>query len=162
MVAQRNSFYSVPSHADLRTRFEASYIPEPNSGCWLWVASLQSSGDKDGRGAICVDGKSRFAHRVSYELHKGPIPASRYICHRCNNTLCVNPDHLYAGTQKDNVRDMIAAGHHVGQIKSRDRISYLIKSLSLIASQSSEPRIRVMAETAINQAQGVSSTPSPN
>jgi hypothetical protein len=53
--------------------------------------------------------RAEFAHRVSYELENGSIPESLMILHKCNNTQCVNPRHLYAGTGFDNMRDMVQA-----------------------------------------------------
>lgn len=52
-----------------------------------------------------------YAYRVSYWIHKGELPKGKQVLHSCNNALCVNPNHLYAGTPKDNIRDMIAAGN---------------------------------------------------
>lgn len=101
-----------PRKGDLRTRFEASYIPEPNSGCWLWLGCVvpQVGGGNYKRGQISVDGRGRYASQISYELHVGEIPVGTIICHRCNNSLCVNPEHLYAGTHRQNSEDMVRAG----------------------------------------------------
>lgn len=85
-------------------RFTQQYIPEPNSGCWLW----QGAFSRMGYGAFSVDSVPKRANRVSYELFKGPIPPGLFVLHRCDTPACVNPDHLYAGTDKDNVRDMVA------------------------------------------------------
>jgi hypothetical protein len=59
----------------------------------------------DGYGAVYIDGKQRAAHRVAWEKAKGVIPDGMWILHRCDNPLCVNPDHLFLGTAKDNTQD---------------------------------------------------------
>jgi predicted DNA-binding protein (UPF0251 family) len=59
-----------------------------------------------------VDGKSRAAHRVSYEVFNGPIQDGLFICHRCDNPPCINPSHLYAGTHKQNMKDMVSRHRH--------------------------------------------------
>jgi hypothetical protein len=81
-------------------RFEAKYIPEPNSGCWLWIGGTNG---RDGYGRIRKNGKMESAHRISYELYKGQIPDGLDIDHLCRNHPCVNPDHLEAVTHQTNV-----------------------------------------------------------
>jgi hypothetical protein len=73
--------------------------------CWLWTAAQIK-----GYGQLGRYGRSAYAHRVSWEIHKGPIPHGMIICHKCDVPLCVNPDHLFMGTQADNVADMISKG----------------------------------------------------
>jgi hypothetical protein len=74
--------------------------------CWLWTGHR----DKDGYGILPYDGKLLRAHRVSWELHNGPIPAGIKVLHSCDTPPCVNPAHLFAGTQRRNIEDMIAKG----------------------------------------------------
>lgn len=92
-------------------RFEASYIPEPNSGCWLWVAP----GTPNGYGRFGLEGRNYLSHRASWMLHRGPIPDGLWVLHKCDVRCCVNPDHLYLGDIDDNTADMFARGRHVTQ-----------------------------------------------
>lgn len=87
--------------------FERHYIPEPNSGCWLWMgASLtQSSNGVQRYGCFRREGKSWGAHVYSYKLFKGPIPRGAIVRHICDVSWCVNPDHLLLGTHRDNAAD---------------------------------------------------------
>lgn len=93
-------------------RFEDSYTPEPNSGCWLWIGSMTGTGHACGKGygAISKDGRYVRAHRISWEMANGPIPDGMHVLHKCDTTTCVNPDHLFIGTNLDNVLDKVAKG----------------------------------------------------
>lgn len=81
-------------------RLEAMSIPEPNSGCLIWLGTENGAG----YGRMGVGGKSLYAHRVAYELRHGPIPAGMMIDHKCRNTFCINPDHLEPVTNQENTK----------------------------------------------------------
>lgn len=77
--------------------------------CWLWCGTVKAHG----YGVIRIDTKLWRAHRLSWSLFAGPIPDGKSVLHRCDNTRCVNPNHLFIGTQLDNVKDMDAKGRGV-------------------------------------------------
>ncbi len=94
-------------------------VVKRESGCWLY----RNCPDK--YGVLRDDsGKTKTAHRFSYELHHGPIPKGMYVCHKCDVRGCVNPDHLYAGTHEDNTRDIVERGraNSPANIAARERM----------------------------------------
>jgi hypothetical protein len=101
-------------------RLAGKYKPDTN-GCWIWTGGKFNHG----YGAIGAGSKQSrqnlLAHRVSYEHYKGPIPEGLDVCHTCDVKLCINPEHLFVGTAKDNVRDMYQKGRerHRRQKESR-------------------------------------------
>lgn len=111
-------------------RFERSYIPEPNSGCWLWIGWARSitATCRDMRPYFQVSGKRTLAYRFAYELYRGPIPSGLMVCHSCDVSLCVNPDHLFVGTNSDNQQDSLRKGRHASQLHRssyQERARYL-------------------------------------
>ncbi len=78
--------------------------------CWLWTAASRG---KSGYGAFKINGKVVDSHRVSYMILCGEIPNGMYVCHACDNRKCVNPEHLFLGSPKDNWQD----GFDKGRIK---------------------------------------------
>lgn len=74
--------------------------------CWIWTGACSTGG----YGQLRIGSRRSQAHRVSYELFVGSIPEGMCICHTCDTPSCINPDHLFAGTHKENTADMIAKG----------------------------------------------------
>ena len=83
-------------------------------GCWLWTANCTKDAEGNRRYGLIGAGRRGegmlYAHRVSWELHNGPIPEGMMVLHTCDNTQCVKPSHLFLGTQSDNMQDMIRKG----------------------------------------------------
>lgn len=84
-------------------RFNEKYAVEPESGCWIWRGTVQW----DNYGRFWLLNRNMPAHRASWILHKGGIPEGYLVLHKCDNHRCVNPEHLFIGTYKDNTQDMI-------------------------------------------------------
>ena len=90
----------------IKERLESKMMPEPNSGCFLWTGYVSGSG----RPSLSVKDKDVTAARLAYSEYVGPIPGGMCVLHKCDNGMCVNPDHLFLGTQVDNIKDMDKKG----------------------------------------------------
>ena len=86
-----------------------SKIAVRSTNCWEWTASTRSG---SGYGQFGIDGYGEYAHRLMWVLFNGAIPSGMYLCHTCDNRKCVNPDHLFVGTQKDNMSDCKEKGRN--------------------------------------------------
>lgn len=93
-----------------------------SSGCWEWTGHRNRGFSY---GSIFVLGSLQYAHRVSWMLHNGPIPAGLSVLHRCDNRPCVRPDHLFLGTYADNARDMSIKGRARGATGERNHSARL-------------------------------------
>ena len=91
-----------------------SYSP---TGCWEWKGAHANYG----YGQVYIGGRIQRAHRIAWEMFYGPIPPGIKVCHACDNPPCVRPDHLFLGTQADNLHDMLAKGRHFTPFGSREQ-----------------------------------------
>jgi len=126
-------------------------IRREQNGCWIWLGKLT----RMGYGYL---GDKHRAHRVSYAINKGPIPAGMCVCHHCDNPSCVNPDHLFLGTSADNTADskrkgrrsrMLGAAHPMVKLKE-DQVRW-IRSVY-------KPRHHVYGQAALSRRFGVART----
>jgi hypothetical protein len=82
-------------------RFWGYVVKGSDNECWEWIGYKRGNG----YGGVSLLGKKEYAHRVSWELAHGPIQHGLFVLHKCDNPTCVNPAHLYLGTQADNIHD---------------------------------------------------------
>jgi hypothetical protein len=94
-------------------RVFANVVKDAN-GCWLW----QGFKTVNGYGSTSYRNKSGRVHRYVYVALNGPISSTLDVCHTCDVRLCINPDHLWAGTRKQNVEDMIRKRRHYNSVKT--------------------------------------------
>lgn len=104
--------YASRATRPMKDRFNEKVLVTP--GCWYWMGDKGLKGY--GRMSMRTDGKRKTvqAHRLSYEMHIGPIPVGMCVCHRCDTPRCVNPDHLWIGTNQQNVDDKMRKGRWRG------------------------------------------------
>lgn len=131
-------------------RFEERFIPEPNSGCWLWLGPLNPS---NGYGRFYINEKEIiYAHRFSFVYHKGKVPNGLILRHTCDVKSCVNPEHLITGTHKQNDQDAMERGlkpkgirHGMAKLSEKEVLDIFASkgSVSDIARQFRISRINV-------------------
>ena len=128
----------MPPHRPLIERFSEKYEVDATTGCWLWKAAVTPTAGYGMINAGRGQGNTT-AHRVSYRLHKGPVPPGANVLHRCDTPACVNPDHLYLGTHADNMRDMAVRNRAKG-LQRADQIEQMLTLL-----ESGVPQAKVAA-----------------
>ena len=100
---------------DQESRFWARVDKRGPNECWEWTGGRKGHG----YGQVFFNSKNMRTHRLSWVLKNGPIPPDLYVCHRCDNPPCVNPEHLYLGTQKQNIREAQEKGRLYNHYKDR-------------------------------------------
>jgi hypothetical protein len=123
--------------AEMARRLEEKSIPEPNSGCWLWMGAAKAKG----YGNIWNGAKHEGAHRVSFRIHCHDIPPNMVVCHKCDNPACINPDHLWLGTTRENMHDCISKGRmRRGIPQGRKNASAILTEEDVLAIRADEGR----------------------
>ena len=129
------------------------------SGCWLWTGAYFWDSKRGNRyGKIYVKGKLCRAHRISWELYEGTIPDGLYVLHKCDNHACVNPAHLYLGTQAQNVLDTRDRGrmNHANACRGEKRPNAKLTveqafEVRALASSRAMPQTKIAAMFGISQ-----------
>lgn len=120
------------------------HVKVVDNGCHEWQSTIK----KDGYGQFWFKGRPSRAHRVSFQLNKGDIPKGMLVLHKCDNRRCVNPDHLYVGTHKDNVRDM----HERGRAALRNKLTEdEVREIRLLSSRGKFSQTKLAEMFGVNQ-----------
>lgn len=133
----------------LKDRFELGFMPEPNSGCWLWLGGQT----RNGYGVFHPDRlETDGAHRVAYKLYCAEIPEGYHVLHKCDVPSCVNPDHLFVGTRSDNMKDMWSKGRGIaGRKFTREDVLEIKRLLASGKSQYQIAAVYGVSQTAISK-----------
>lgn len=135
------------SHMGIQTaiieRITSLSIPEPNTGCWIWLGAMFHSGYGAFKRVMASGKKESLAHRVSYLMFRGEIPVGKEIDHTCKNRSCVNPNHLRAVTHSENLLSAdhsASAANHPNKRKTHCKYGHPFDSTSTYVKRSSTGR----------------------
>jgi len=92
-------------------------------GCWVWLRRKLKKGYGLVDGGTDSKPETKYAHRLMWELVRGPIPPGRYVCHTCDNPSCINPEHLFIGTPQENHDDMVAKGRRIRPVPTKEQVA---------------------------------------
>jgi hypothetical protein len=124
-MAQRKRLLSDPAYVAHATRRFFRSVEKNANGCWEWRGEINK---QNGYGHFYLAGRKIGAHRAAFRLLVGPFDESLFVCHHCDNPPCVRPDHLFLGTQKDNLQDASRKGrtkgpHFIGSLNHSAKLS---------------------------------------
>jgi HNH endonuclease len=123
----RRGLLPKPVEISITDKLKAYSMVDPVTGCWIWMKGRNDRG----YGVIVLPGqKSAYASRVSYETFIGQL-GDKEACHKCDNPPCINPDHLFAGTHQENMRDSMAKGRNRRDLNTG---KYIGTELDLLAN----------------------------
>lgn len=143
MHPKRTILRDLRNDPGVAARFWSKVVRPATSDCWLWNGANDGG---SGYGSFMLDGLGQKAHRIAWELTRGPIPDGLRVLHRCDNPPCVRPNHLYVGTMSDNMKEMWNKGRHSTPGRRKGEASHLSK---LTAEQ--VIRIRALARQGLTQ-----------